>query len=141
MTAYANGPVELVPGVYLGAEESMLEYHTWASTSRVRILNVAQELDDPWMHQQTDRKGKGKAIGAFYPADAGANRPDVEYRHLLWSHGEAGLAEIDETMDLGALIDGREIAESELERESWRFWEAIRWVEEGRRRGERVLIQ
>ena len=140
-TAYADGPVELVPGVFLGAEESVHDYHTWASTSRVRILNVAQELDHPWAAQQMDRKGKGKAVGAFYTADPDASRPEVKYRHLMWSHGEAGLAEIDGSMDLGELISGRNGQGASEEREAWRFWEAIEWIEEGRRRGERVLIQ
>ena len=141
-TPYADGPVELVPGVYLGAEESVYEHHTWASTSRVRILNVAQEVDDPWGAQQTDRKGKGKVFGAFYPADEGEKRPEVEYKHLLWGHGESGLAEVDEAMVMSAIIapDERKADEGVM-KESWRFWEAIQWIEEGRRKGEHVLIQ
>lgn len=141
---YADGPIEIVPGVYLGAEDTMYHWSSWARSKRVRILNVAQEIDDPFAADgvvPVSRKGKGKVNRAVYPADASEGRPEVEYTHLAWSHGESGLAELDSEMKLEDVIQGRFTEEEVEEREKWRFWEAIRYMEQGRQRGEAVLIQ
>jgi hypothetical protein len=139
---YGDGPIELIPGVYLGAEESVYDWTRWSAASeRVRILNVAQEIDDPWAGEQVDRKGKGKVSVARYPAEPVQGRPELEYCHLSWGHGEAGLAEVDETMRLQDVVRAGGVGKGDEDKEKWRFWEAIRWVEEGRRNGEAVLIQ
>ena len=131
---YANGPIELVPGVFLGAEDSVFHWKTYAgSSSRVRILNVAQEIDDPF----TTVKGKGKEKLDVVDYEAVPGRPIVEYAHLSWGHGEGGLADLPEGASLEAIINTR----PPLGREKWGFWDAIQWMEEARREGTPILIQ
>jgi tyrosine-protein phosphatase len=60
----------------------------------------------------------------------------MAYTHLRWSHGEQGLAEVDREARLDEILLPAEVA-----RDQWRFWEAIRWIERGRRAQEPVLIQ
>lgn len=141
---YADGPVEIVPGVYLGAEDTMYDWSSWAKSKRVRILNVAQEIDDPFEAQGTvpiSKSSKGNVHRAIYPANEVEGRPEVDYCHLAWSHGESGLAEVDSEMVLADVIRGSFTEESVGDRGTWRFWEAIRYMEQGRQRGEAVLIQ
>lgn len=134
---YSNGPVELFKGVYLGAEDSVFHWKSYAgSSSRVRILNVAQEIDDPFATDRSKGKEKEKIDLAAYEADA--NRPKVEYAHLLWGHGESGLADIPAGSTLDQIIQTKPLSGRE---EKWGFWEAIQWMEEARRKDVPVLIQ
>jgi hypothetical protein len=131
---YANGPIELVPGVFLGAEDSVFHWKTYAgSSSRVRILNVAQEIDDPF----TTVKGKGKEKLDVVDYEAVPGRPIVEYAHLSWGHGEGGLADLPDGASLEAIINTCPPSG----REKWGFWDAIQWMEEARREGTPILIQ
>ena len=135
-SAYADGPVELIPGIWIGQEDSVHRFDIYGRQAKtVRILNVAQEIDDPF--QDDDASGSSTKIRlASYPAVD--DHPQVEYAHLRWSHGEGGLAEIphnatlQDLMDVGGVRDGAK---------EWRFWEAVRYMEEGRRRGIPILIQ
>lgn len=131
---YASGPIELVPGVFLGAEDSVFHWKSYAgSSSRVRILNVAQEIDDPF----TTVKGKGKQKLDVVDYEAVPGRPTVEYAHLSWGHGEGGLADIPNGASLGDIINSR----STTNRDQWGFWDAIQWMEEARLEGTPILIQ
>lgn len=137
---YANGPVELFAGVYLGAEDSVFHWKSYAGSSkRVRILNVAQEIDDPFVTVKGKGKEKEKIDLGVYEADAQASRPvRVEYAHLLWGHGESGLADLPAGATLDQIIQSRPLSGEE---EKWGFWEAIQWMEEARRDSVPVLIQ
>ncbi|WVF70441.1 hypothetical protein IAT40_005231 [Kwoniella sp. CBS 6097] len=142
---YSDGPVQVLPGIFLGAEESVFRFDVYAAgKSKVRIVNVAQEVDDPFDPSSGSMpgwsmggrgKGKEKMKLAQYPSGHGG--PEVEYCHVRWSHGELGLADIPSQADLRDLLDARPPSDA---REMWRFWETIRWMEEGRRRGIPVLI-
>ncbi|WWD21922.1 hypothetical protein CI109_106410 [Kwoniella shandongensis] len=144
---YEDGPIEFLPGVFIGAEESVHQFERWAKgKSRVRIVNVAQEIDDPfdpvnassipgWAFGSGKGKGKEKMKMATYPSTE-EGRPDVEYCHARWSHGELGLADLPENARLEDVLEGRAPETSEM----WKFWDAIRWMEEGRRAGVPVLI-
>ena len=132
---YANGPIELVPGVFLGAEDSVFHWKSYAgSSSTVRILNVAQEIDDPF----TSVKGKGKEKLKVTDYEAVPGRPKVEYAHLSWGHGEGGLADMPQDASLDEIINIRQATER---KDKWGFWDAIRWMEEARRVNVPVLIQ
>jgi len=132
---YAKGPIELIPGVFLGAEDSVFHWNSYAgSSSRVRILNVAQEIDDPF----ASVKGKGKAKIELADYEAVAGRPGVEYAHLLWGHGESGLADIPVGVTLDQIIHSKRLRGDE---DKWGFWESIQWMEEARLQNVPVLIQ
>lgn len=134
---YANGPIELIPGVYLGAEDSVFHWKSYAgSSSRVRILNVAQEIDDPFASGTSKGKEKEKLNMADYDADP--SRPKVEYAHLLWGHGESGLADIPSGATLDQVLHTKPLSGG---KEKWGFWEAIQWMEEARRDHVPILIQ
>lgn len=122
----------------------MYAWSTWARSKRVRILNVAQEIEDPFSASgitPLSRKCKGKISRAVYPEDMQEGRPEVDYVHLAWSHGESGLAEMVEGMQLDDVIKGRFDGDEVEGKDQWKFWEAIRFMEYGRQRGEAVLIQ
>ncbi|WVN88876.1 uncharacterized protein L203_104091 [Cryptococcus depauperatus CBS 7841] len=132
-TPYEDGPVEVLPGVWLGAEESLWQWDVWArDKSRVRIVNVAQEVDDPFERTSEFWSRTESVKLRTYPSSEA--RPEVEYCHVRWSHGELGLAELprDATLRLGKGRPGEKV---------WRFWDAIVWMEQGRERQEPVLIQ
>lgn len=152
---YHDGPIEVLPGVWLGAEESVGRWDIWAGNTvgnTVRVVNVAQEVEDPF-----DAAGPGRVSGwprpsalpaetakrrmklRTYPAVVGdGTRPHVEYCHARWSHGELGLADLPADACLGDVLYPRAPENNEG---LWRFWETIRWMEEGRQGGTPVLIQ
>ncbi|WWD08101.1 hypothetical protein V865_006212 [Kwoniella europaea PYCC6329] len=152
MEPYEDGPIEILPGIFLGAEESVHQFDTYAaSSSKVRIINVAQEIDDPFdttnssstsMPGWSKGKGKQKMELAVYPGDSTGKRPEIEYCHVRWSHGELGLADIPPTAQLSHLIDPpeEEVLPTAGEEGIWGFWESIKWMESGRKSGIPILI-
>ncbi|KAL7423284.1 tyrosine/serine/threonine protein phosphatase [Cryptotrichosporon argae] len=132
MGPYANGPVELVPGVWLGAEDSVWRWDVWAPHAPVvGVLNVAQEISDPFASGGSPGLD-GKVALAMYGTTV--DRPTVHYAHLRWSHGEGGLSEVDS----GARLN--DLAVAPEARVRFRFWDAIRWLEVKRKAGMPVLI-
>ncbi|KAK2461775.1 hypothetical protein APHAL10511_006238 [Amanita phalloides] len=65
---YAQGPVLIIPGIWLGSEDNARDKHALASRSISAILNVAQEVDLPF-------------DSAFH------------YLKLPWSHGQQNLVD------------------------------------------------
>lgn len=154
---YQDGPVQALPGIWLGAEESVSRWDVWATNAtgnRVRVMNVAQEVEDPfdpglsrvsgWSapsglpEEMPSRKLKLKAYPAAVAGDGARPIPHVEYCHARWSHGELGLGDLPEDACLTDVLYPRAPESSER---PWRFWETIRWMEEGRQRGIPILIQ
>ncbi|OXB37584.1 hypothetical protein J007_02636 [Cryptococcus neoformans] len=150
---YQDGPIEVLPGVWLGAEESVSRWDIWARNTTgntVRVVNVAQEVEDPfdagprrvsgWSRPSglPEEISKRKMKLKTYPAAVGdGTRPHVEYCHAKWSHGELGLADLPEGASLRDVLYPRAPENSDG---LWRFWEAIRWMEEGRQGGIPILI-
>lgn len=115
---YADGPVQVVPGVWIGAEESVFQYDIWAGpSSRARVVNVAKEVPNPFDGERTQ------------------DGLDIDYLHLKWGHGQGDLANVPSEGQLGAKQSVGEV------REDAGFWDAIQWMEAGRERAEPVLIQ
>lgn len=122
----------------------------------MRVVNVAQEVEDPFdpglsrvsgwpapsglPEEMPRRKLKLKAYpaGAVAVGDGARPIPHVEYCHARWSHGELGLADLPEGACLRDVLYPRAPENNER---PWRFWETIRWMEEGRQRGIPILIQ
>ena len=131
---YQDGPVEIVPNVFLGAEDSATEL-SWARRFKsIRIINVAQELEDPFASPNT----RGKRKVAFGQYESVNGYTDIEYCHLRWSHGESGLADLPPGAKLSELmVDPK----ADLDADSWGIWNAVKWLEEARREGRPVLVQ
>ncbi len=85
---YENGPLEVLPGVWLGAEENA---GTWDVLSRNKIgaiLNVAKEVTLP-LDTEVASIVDGKVM--HFEADQLSGRQEIAYLHLMWSHGQSDL--------------------------------------------------
>jgi len=135
---YENGPVEIIPNVFLGAEDSASDL-TWTigRFKRIRIVNVAQEIENPF-GSSTSRGMEGKEKISFGTYAERDGYPEIKYCHLRWSHGESGLAQLPPGSDLAELSEG---TAPDMDAESWGMWNAVKWLEEARRAGTPVLIQ
>jgi tyrosine-protein phosphatase len=142
---YSDGPIEIIPGVWLGAEDSVWHFDSWArGKDSVGIVNVAQEIENPFdPNTSTDTwdwpstaKGKPKVALSSHQNEG---QPRVEYAHLRWSHGEGGLADLPDAATLDELVSSPTYAGTPAAQQ-WRFWEAVRWLEVRRRAGTPVLI-
>jgi hypothetical protein len=95
--AYADGPVEILSGVWLGAEDNANNWSILAERSIGAVLNVAKEVvlsfeEEPnlpkiWQDDGGDDLSRGK----LYPANEQTGRPKLVYLHLPWSHGQSDL--------------------------------------------------
>ncbi|CAK9784866.1 hypothetical protein CC85DRAFT_300744 [Cutaneotrichosporon oleaginosum] len=142
---YSDGPIEIIPGVWLGAEDSVWHWDSWArGKSSVAIANVAQEIENPFdpntsvdtWDWPSNARGKPKIA---LSAHENEGQPRVEYAHLRWSHGEGGLADLPDSATLDELVNSPTYTGADRD-QNWRFWEAIRWLEIRRRAGMPVLI-
>ncbi len=124
--------MEVIPNVFLGAEDSATDL-SWAKRyGSIRVINVAQEIENPY--DKVEQSGK-IAFGNYPRVNGGT---DVEYCHLRWSHGENGLADIPAGSSLSDLIES---PQPNLHADFWGIWEAVKWTEQARRAGTPVLIQ
>lgn len=145
---YADGPRELIPGVWLGAEDSPFHFDVWAPNSvTVATVNVAQEIENPFDENAdmeaiatgwTSFKGKSDLALSTHVAD-GHGQPNIEYAHLRWSHGESGLSELPSGATLSQILNPDTYLDGNVS-EKWRFWEAVRWIEAHRRANIPIII-
>ncbi|BEJ17585.1 hypothetical protein CspHIS471_0609860 [Cutaneotrichosporon sp. HIS471] len=142
---YSDGPIEIIPGVFLGAEDSAWHFDSWARDKpSVAIVNVAQEIENPFdpntsadtWDWPSSARGKPKVALSTHQNEG---QPRVEYAHLRWSHGESGLANVPDASTLDELVNSPMYTGPHAAQQ-WRFWEAIRWLEVRRRAGTPVLI-
>jgi len=93
--AYANGPVEILPGVWLGAEDNANNWPVLAERSISAVLNVAKEVILSFEEEPNDPKlwqgDSDMSRGRLYPANERTGRPELVYLHLPWSHGQNDL--------------------------------------------------
>lgn len=88
---YAAGPVEILPGIWLGSEDNALDWKGLAKKNIRAILNVAKEVNLP---SDSDRQAScmqvnGETGEVYYPAASG--RSPMHYLKLNWSHGQQEL--------------------------------------------------
>jgi tyrosine-protein phosphatase MSG5 len=123
---YSDGPIEILPKIWLGAEDNARDWRGLATRKIGSILNVAKEVSSPFdsptsagVSQIPSTKGSPSNIpqsqGAYYPAD-GTGRPALHYLKLEWSHAQSDLVQRG-------------------------FPEAMAFVDQSLSRGEGVLIQ
>lgn len=96
---YADGPIEILPGVYLGAEDNATDSNHLRDRSIGAVLNVAKEVvlsfeSEPSETVLPERGSDDDAPSErLYPANDTTGRPDLHYLHLQWSHGQNDLVE------------------------------------------------
>lgn len=113
---YVDGPVEILPGVWLGNEDNATSWKGLADRGIRAILNVAREVISPFDTAALSRSASGAcdARETFYPAHG--TRPAMHYLKLSWSHGQPDLVK-----------DG--------------FTAAMAFVDSALQRGDGVLVQ
>ena len=122
---YPDGPIEILPKVWLGAEDNVRDWQGLVTRRIGSVLNVAKEVTFPFdlltsaevprMPSTEEPLGTPVSQGAYYPAD-GIGRPALHYLKLQWSHGQSDLVQRG-------------------------FPEAMAFVDQSLARGEGVLIQ
>ena len=123
---YPDGPIEILPNIWLGAEDNTRDWRGLVTRKIGSILNVAKEVSSPFDSStstgvtqipSTEEPLRNAPLsqGAYYPAD-GAGRPALHYLKLEWSHAQSDLVQRG-------------------------FPEAMAFVDQSLARGEGVLIQ
>ncbi|KAI5123570.1 hypothetical protein M0805_003388 [Coniferiporia weirii] len=99
-TPYADGPVQILPGVWLGSEDNALNWKGLERAGIRSILNVAKEVVSPFDSVTAAETASTRASASesqdskeldstFYPAHG--VRPAMHYLKLRWSHGQPDL--------------------------------------------------
>ena len=122
---YSDGPIEILPKIWLGAEDNARDWRGLATRKIGSILNVAKEVSSPFeltsaevsqiLFTEDSPSDTPRSQGTYYPAD-GTGRPALHYLKLEWSHAQSDLVQRG-------------------------FPEAMAFVDQSLARGEGVLIQ
>ncbi|GJE86052.1 dual specificity phosphatase domain-containing protein [Phanerochaete sordida] len=99
---YLDGPVQILPGVWLGNEDNARDWRGLMSRGIRSILNVAKEVTCPIegvpshtlrsVTSHSDLKRPSPHAGpTYYPTHVASGRPGMHYLQLPWSHGQADL--------------------------------------------------
>lgn len=95
---YVDGPIEILPHVYLGAAHNATDWAMLRQKGIRSILNVAREVASP-LDSVNTQQHRGFASMSdlhvqrddFYPAHKLSGRPALYYLKLQWSHGQSDL--------------------------------------------------
>lgn len=102
---YVDGPIEIMPGVWLGSEDNARDQADLVSRGIRSVLNVAKEVNSPYESMgslQTLRsftsapelKEKAKDSESLFIATNPHNGlPSMNYLKLNWSHGQSDLVQ------------------------------------------------
>jgi tyrosine-protein phosphatase MSG5 len=99
--AYLDGPIEIMPGVWLGSEDNARDWKGLVQRGIKAILNVAKEVASPYESASHPSIGNTAATpnvntlpryaATLQPAHLPSGRPSMHYLKLAWSHGQADL--------------------------------------------------
>ncbi len=123
---YSDGPIEVLPNIWLGAEDNARDWPGLVTRKIGSILNVAKEVSSPFdsltsaevsqvPSTEESPSNAPQSHGSYYPAD-GTGRPALHYLKLQWSHAQSDLVQRG-------------------------FPEAMAFIDQTLARGEGVLIQ
>lgn len=99
---YTDGPVQIIPGVWLGSEDNARDWKSLIDRGIRSILNVAKEVSSPFdalaaqplrsTASVPDLKSPSTTPDStFYPPHIPSGRPGMHYLKLQWSHGQKDL--------------------------------------------------
>lgn len=101
---YANGPIQILPGIWLGSEDNARDWSGLLERRIRAILNVAKEVTSPFdssaaqplrpFASTPNLTSKAmQSSSTYYPPHIPSGRPGMHYLKLPWSHGEADLVQ------------------------------------------------
>lgn len=102
---YAEGPIEILPGIWLGSEESARDWLGLVKRGIKSILNVAKEVACP-IDASTSKPLRSSVSTSdlsvepqdskpiYFPAHIPSGRPGLHYLKLPWSHGQPDLVNV-----------------------------------------------
>jgi len=106
---YLDGPIEVMPGIWLGSEDNARDWPGLVSRRIKAILNVAKEVAGPMDASLTGapdgtlrnfvstpdfQKPPTRPSGAYWHAHTPSGRPAMHYLKLAWSHGQSDLVNV-----------------------------------------------
>lgn len=118
---YLDGPVQILPGIWLGSEDNARDWDGLLKRGIRSILNVAREVNSPFdanglttalrpFVSAPDLKEKSRdSQSTFHPAHGPSGRPAMHYLKLPWSHGQKNLVH-------EGFVDAMAFVDSALER-------------------------
>ncbi|KAI0078946.1 hypothetical protein K474DRAFT_1673819 [Panus rudis PR-1116 ss-1] len=114
---YLDGPIQILPRVWLGAEDNARDWNTLRERGIRSILNVAKEVNTvfdaasrPFMSTPDLGLASSESDPTYYPAHPPSGRPAMHYLKLPWSHGQSDLVKdgfpaafafVDQAMERG----------------------------------------
>jgi len=102
---YADGPIEILPGIWLGSEDSARDWRGLIKRGIKSILNVAKEVVCP-IDASASRPLRSSVSTSdlsaepqdskpiYFPAHIASGRPGMHYLKLPWSHGQPDLVDV-----------------------------------------------
>lgn len=103
-SAYADGPIEIMPRIWLGSEDNARDWKGLIERGIKSILNVAKEVSSPFdsapNHQPIRNVTSAPNLssttvqrhtGTYQPAHLQSGRPAMHYLKMPWSHGQSDL--------------------------------------------------
>lgn len=97
---YADGPVEVIPGIWIGSEENARDWKGLLERRIRAILNVAKEVSSPFdtaprglraVSSTPNFRKSQQSDSTYYPPHLQTGRPGMHYLKLQWSHGQQDL--------------------------------------------------
>ena len=101
---YADGPIQILPGIWLGSEDNVRDWRGLMERRIKSILNVAQEVQTDFdqitqpMRPFMSTPDLNATVGGpsvqdptYRPAHLPTGRPAMHYLKLHWSHGQSDL--------------------------------------------------
>jgi len=101
---YANGPIQVIPGIWIGSEDNARDWKGLVERGIRSILNVAKEVASPFDTLQSsqtlrpamstpDFRHRRNPDSTYYPPHVPSGRPAMHYLKLQWSHGQHDLVQ------------------------------------------------
>ncbi|KAG5718584.1 Tyrosine-protein phosphatase pmp1 [Termitomyces sp. T112] len=102
LAPYADGPIEIIPGIWLGSEDNARDWKGLIERGIKSILNVAKEVSCPLdpdhslrpVSSTPDFKKQHKPDSTYHPPNIVTGRPGMHYLKLQWSHGQQDLVHV-----------------------------------------------
>ncbi|KAF8225012.1 phosphatases II [Tricholoma matsutake] len=102
---YPDGPVQVIPGIWLGSEDNARDWKSLVERGIRSILNVAKEVASPLDSAVVSQPLRAVASApnfqksrnsdsTYHPPNLATGRPPMHYLKLQWSHGQQDLVDV-----------------------------------------------